>query len=169
MAEEAEVKVGVAAAVVAEASVGDGKGSGSDSRRPRQSNQRPLVKSSQVGTTAPANLYLDLGGPSAGLLWDVRQVAVMAGDPFTASAGTAVAVVVAGEVSGYQLGQVLSTGAQGANANQVPWTFTFSRHTRYIRTPDHLGVVINKPVASTSYTATAQVIEEEDRIAWPGT
>ncbi len=168
MAEE-EVKIGVAAAVVAEASVGDAKGSGSDSRRPRQSNQRPLARSAQVGATAPANLYLDLGTPSAGLLWDVRQVAVMAGDPFTASAGTAVAVVVAGEVSSYQLGQVLSTGAQGATANEVPWTFSFSRHTRYLRTPDHLGVVIHAPVANTSYTCTAQVIEEEDRIAWPGT
>lgn len=166
---EAEVEAGLAVEVKVAVADGDAPNRDHSGPRPRQANQRTLHKAEITSATPPATLVLDLGSPSAGLLWDVRQVVIQGKDAFEAVAGTSVAVVVSSEPSGAGPFATLSAGASGATPNEVPQTYSYGRHTCYVRTPNHLAVIINAPAASTQFVAVAYVLEEEDHIAWPGT
>lgn len=110
------------------------------------------------GATAPTSgdLFLDLGGPNYGRVWEVRAL-VIGGLTFsTAAAGTAEVYQSSGQPTSRTLALL------DDQANALPSVAFYSAGQLRVRHPNHLWVVIHTPTASQAYQAGGSALDSPD-------
>lgn len=109
-------------------------------------------------SASSGNLTLDLGGPTQGWIWELRNLVVGGVLPTTAVNGS-IDVYVSGAGKSQQPASTLDWID---HASTVPrWGF-YGAGDVYIRYPENLYVVITSPTASTVYMAAGTVLVRPD-------
>jgi len=107
--------------------------------------------------TPTATSIIDLGGPVAGRVWEIRNVVVSGVDPTTAYTGKA--VIVIGEagvnVSGGAVDALSVVGFIGT----LPGNIQYSSDQAVVLNNEHLYVMVNGAVQATMAVAAAQVVD----------
>lgn len=115
-----------------------------------------LHKREDAGTMpASGNLVLDLGGPPAGLAWDVKILVVSSIDPTTSTTGR-VQVFISAQPP--NLSPLMPTDSVGAT-NTIPSDFTWSSQQAIMRYGERLYVVYNTVASGTTMVAAARLLE----------
>lgn len=131
---------------------------------PRQS---PIVRPLAGTGISDGSTYfiVDLGGPTAGRIWDVRRVATWKGggvDPFAAVTGVTVmlAKVPAGAVTGkgVTLNQLVILDMAAAPL-QVPNDVEYSAHEFSVKYLEHVALIYKGTTNLDQYVATGQAEE----------
>ncbi len=118
----------------------------------------PLVASGVVDSNSDP-VYLDLGGPAYGRVWEVRQLVVGGITWATTVAGTA-PVLVQANAPNAQSGVSLLNVQDCATA--LPAVAFYSSGQFRVRHPNHIWVVILSGTASTPYGAAGDAFDMPD-------
>ncbi len=125
-------------------------------------NVTPVMYRTSASAPCPsptASFALDLGSPSLGTFWEVREVAIGGVEVTTAAAGTA---------GLYVSGQPAAVGAGLGNAvdyaSSLPNVSYYGTGALYVRPNEHLFAVIFAGTAGQTYVANAFARVYQDRV-----